>query len=462
MAKSFSDFSGSIPDDEDEFHVAVDGNLRLINFEVNISTLRPQHRTIIEKKLVPFLLAATKFLGPGDYELRCAGTASATGTFSRNGVLSDERAHNAAIFAIESFNNQAPTNPHVSACQLTPREIPLADTAAQQDKIDRHISQQDVERKQAVFRSAQFFLSARKRHPKGSEIFQIREIYLFNFKSKAEPLPVALQRIKQVVASQSIIKFFAKRITVLKKLIDRLDAFSKLVGDALGPEGKLALIIIEFMIPDEMDACYEIKNSENNHALYRLNGSGNKTSFGIMDLLGIIAEAVAAMKGVVKALKTVLGLPKGAEKTIQFIEKFIKDLHTDAVEFARTFGPGFAELVDIILTMTENGVTSQAMFAPASGFVPFLFHDRTAEHQVAQLAGPARRNVFGIGFNEVVDVEFGGFVPNNFSDFQAEAKIKRIVVDLLEIQTIPAGQFFLLKGNYSSDVIVGPTDIVKD
>jgi len=71
MAKEFSDFEGSIPESADEFHVAGDGILRLINFDVDVSTLKPQHEKIIEEKLVPFLLAATKFLGPGDYKLRC-------------------------------------------------------------------------------------------------------------------------------------------------------------------------------------------------------------------------------------------------------------------------------------------------------------------------------------------------------------------------------------------------------
>jgi hypothetical protein len=242
-----------------------------------------------------------------------------------------------------------------------------------------------------------------------------------------------------------------------------LEAFLKLVTEALGPEGKLAMIIISFMIPEDIDACYEIKNSENFHALYRFNGSGHSVSSGIMDLLGLIAESISAMKGVVKALKLVLGLPKQAEKTIQFIEKFISDFHRDAVEFARSFGPGFAELVDILLTMMEDGVTTRAMLAPTSEFVPFVFHDQSAKHKVAELSGPAQRNVFGIAFNQVVDIGFGGFVPNSWDHFEAdEVKIKTIVVELLEIQSVGIGNFSLLRGNYSYDLVVGPIDVVKD
>ncbi|HEU4893390.1 MAG TPA: hypothetical protein VFT47_17670, partial [Vicinamibacterales bacterium] len=192
MAREFSEFSGSLPDSSDEFHVAADGSLRLINFDVNVSALKIQHRKLIADKLTPFLLAATKALGPGDYKLRCVGTASATGSFQNNARLSDERALNAARFAIETFQKQAPANPHVSTCKLTADPKPAADTAAQQDVRDRHISHHEIERKQPHFRSAQFILSAGKVHPKGSEIFEVREIYLFKFKSRSEPLPVVL------------------------------------------------------------------------------------------------------------------------------------------------------------------------------------------------------------------------------------------------------------------------------
>ena len=74
----------------------------LINFDVNVSALKPQHGEIIKEKLIPFLLAATKFLGPGDYKLRCIGLASATGSFDVNAQLSDARALNSANFSLLS------------------------------------------------------------------------------------------------------------------------------------------------------------------------------------------------------------------------------------------------------------------------------------------------------------------------------------------------------------------------
>jgi hypothetical protein len=465
VAKEFSEWEGSLPESEDAYHIAGDGYLRLINFKVDHTELQPQHKPIIETKLIPFLLKATQALGPGDYHLRCRGTASATGTFDGNARLSDGRAMNAANYAKEAFEKQVSKFPHVANCRIIVGNsdvIAGADTDADADVELRHLAHQDIEGKQAHFRAAQFFLNARKLHGKGAAIFQIRELYLFNFKSKAEPLPEALQRIQQALAAAPVLKFFLSRTPLIKGILAKISEFSTTVSNALGPEGKIAIIMIQFMIPEEIDACYEIKNSENNHALYRFNGTGNKTSTGILDILELVGEAVSAMKGAIKALTTIAGLPGKADKTVQFLEKHITDLHREAVDFARTFGPGFATLVDQFLTMTENGVTAKALFAPASEWVKFMWHDRSAKHLLTDANGKsARQNTFGAAFHQVVDIEFGGPVPNNWSDWQAEAKITRNIVDLLAIQTVE-GSFYLLKANYLMDLTVGPTVIVKD
>jgi hypothetical protein len=222
-------------------------------------------------------------------------------------------------------------NPHVVDCKLKPDPKAAADTAARQDVFDRKLAYKDIENKQAHYRAAQFILSAAKHHPKGSEIFQIREIYLFKFKSKEEPLPAALEHIKKVVESKSLIMKMAKRIEKLKPLVEKIELFSKTLDNALGPEGKLAMIMIKFMVPQELDSCYEIKNSEHVHAQYRMNGTGHKKSFGLTDVLDIVSESIAATKWVIKAIKTVLGAPTKLDKAIQFLEKFYRDLHKEPV-----------------------------------------------------------------------------------------------------------------------------------
>jgi hypothetical protein len=109
MAKDFTEFSGSLPETQDRFHIAEGGTLRLIDFVVADPNLRkPEHELIIQQKLIPFLLAATDALGPGNYILRCKGFGSATGSFDLNDKLSEARAKNAATFAIRAFEAQAP------------------------------------------------------------------------------------------------------------------------------------------------------------------------------------------------------------------------------------------------------------------------------------------------------------------------------------------------------------------
>ena len=462
MTKNIAEFQGSLADSEDNFHVVVDGSLRLINFEVNRAELRSQHKTIIEQKLVDFLVKATKALGPGQYLLRCKGFCSATGSFPYNEALSQNRANNALNYAIDLYNKRK-----VADSGLVNRTIigqPIADGKidAAIDQINRHVAHVDLERKQAAFRAVQYGLSAGRALPKGSDIFQIREIFLFKFSSKEEPLPDVLKKIQQAIDNQGTIFKILKASAALKPMIETIEKFLKQVDTALGPEGKAVKIIVKWMVPAEIDSCYEVKNWMEVHALYRFNGSGHSFDFGIMDFVGLIGEVVGAMKGVIKVISAILKIPGQAEKTIAFIEKYVRDFHNYMVQLATGVGPVFAELVDQMLTAAENGVTIRAAVLPSSEFVKFKFHDNSAKHLVTELGGKsARRNVVGIPFKQIEDLQFGGPVPNNWIDFQAQAKIPMITPNFINFETTD-GSFYMLKGDYMSDLKVGPTNVVTD
>ncbi|BBU32157.1 hypothetical protein BTHE68_58910 (plasmid) [Burkholderia sp. THE68] len=463
MAKNFTDFSGSLPDSQDAYHIAGDGIFKLINFAVGVGELREEHKRLIEAKLVPFLLAATKALGPGDWHLLCVGMASASGSFSMNEQLSDRRAKSALRHAIDAFNSHSATEPHVKNCTLFGNPHGDGKIEASIDAVEHHIKSYEIDRKQARYRAALFILGARKEHPKGSSTFQIREIYLFNFKTKEEPLPVVLKRLKQFYDSNSVLLLIGKRFRALAPLIEKFSLFMTNIDKALGPEGVVAKMMIKFMIPEETDACYEIKNSEGNHALYRFNGLGHKLEIGIMTLLEFVSEAIAAMKGVIKVLGVISKVPGSADKAVQSIESIMHDFHTQAVLVARQVGDNFAELVDIILTMTENGVTAKAAFAPSSLWCPFRFHDGSANHQVVEPNHrSAQRNVFGAVSHQVVNLDFDGGVTNDWRNFNAEVKITRVIPNVLDIETAKSGFLYLLKGNYPFDTVVGPTNIVID
>ena len=52
-----------------------------------------------------------------------------------------------------------------------------------------------------------------------------------------------------------------------------------------------------------------------------------------------------------------------------------------------------------------------------------MFHDRGPKHNVRECGGPARRTAADIAFKTAVDLDFAGPVPNNWVDYNAEAKI---------------------------------------
>jgi hypothetical protein len=455
-------YSGSFPDSEDEYHVAdgMAGVVRLINFGVDSAIVLVQHKHVVDKIVTPFLIQATEFLGPGTYDLRCIGLCSATGSFAHNHGLSYSRATAALEYTINSYNSQKLAIPAIARCLINPKPIPDGKIEASIDQVKRHIAYYDLERKQAHYRAVQFYLSAGREEPTDSTIFQIRSINLFKFESKSEPLPAVLKDIETVAKKLPTIEWILKRAGKILPLVAKLMDFVELVGKALGWEGQLAMIMIQWSIPKDIDACYEMKNWLSVHALYRFNGSGHQFDFGILDFLGLIGEVVATVKGTIAVLKKIHNLPKQLESVVDQAEKFIPEFHQKAVEFANDIDSEFGQLVDSLLTAAENNVSVDAALLPSSKFFPYQHHDRKASHVVTEYDGKrARRNVFGVPTRQVDDVEFGGAVPNNWQDFQAEAKIVMLTPNFVNFETSD-GSLVLLKGNYMTDLEVGPLKVV--
>jgi hypothetical protein len=136
------------------------------------------------------------------------------------------------------------------------------------------------------------------------------------------------------------------------------------------------------------------------------------------------------------------------------------------VDLANDIDPQWGILVDRLLSVAENNVSIEAAVVPASEFFDYQYHDRSPNHHVSEHGGlGARRNVFGILFHQVDDIEFGGPVPNNFQDFQAEVKIKMLTPSLLDFGNAggtAGGSFILLLSDYFNDLDVGPTNVIKD
>jgi hypothetical protein len=108
MGIDIATFRGTLPDSHDDFHVTAPeaGTVKLFNFEVDRSDLRPRHRDIIKELVVDFMVKATEALGPGFYSLRCVGFCSATGSFAHNKELSDLRRRQAGNFAIGLYEKE--------------------------------------------------------------------------------------------------------------------------------------------------------------------------------------------------------------------------------------------------------------------------------------------------------------------------------------------------------------------
>jgi hypothetical protein len=478
MPRDISEWDGTVPESSSPFHWAgVDGHgngiVRLIDFDENSAILKQGHTDVIKNLVVKFLLDATRALGPDEYYLTCVGGCSATGSVQRNQALSEERSLNAANRAIELFYDEIASLPETDPLKkvvIAPSPKGIGKKFSQieydEDHIKEHWDYADIRtgQRQKQYRSAQYYFHAEKRYPKSANVFQIREIFLFKFRSSSEPLPVFLKRVKQIYDSWKTATLFLSHVPGVRQLVKILGSFLSEVDEALGWEGELAKIMITFSIPQEISGCYELKNWANQHALYKYTGTGHELSFDIIDLLGRISIIVSAMRGLARALKTISKILPSMVKTVAIIEKLMKDFHREAVDTARSISPGFGRMFEAFLKALENGVTVESLIFPSSEFQQFKFHDLSPKHEVTECSKKsARRNVFSIGFFRVTNIEFDGPVPNDWSLFMADVKIKTNTLAWLSISSPDrGGSFELLKSSYYKDITVDPVNVVTD
>jgi hypothetical protein len=170
------------------------------------------------------------------------------------------------------------------------------------------------------------------------------------------------------------------------------------------------------------------------------------------------------MRGIAKALKAASAVLPGIERTVSMIEKLMGDFHRDVIREAGEVSPGFGKLIDALLKAIENGVTVESLLFPTSEFAKFKFHDLSPKHNVVECNNKnARRNVFSVAGFRAMDIEFDGAVPNDWSLFMADVKIKTNTLAWICISSPEHdGAFKLIKSNYYVDIAVNAVNVVTD
>jgi hypothetical protein len=449
--KSLVTYDETLPSERGRYHIVEGGNLYLIDFAVDKTDLRPEHKDQIETKVAPFIMRAVRRLGPGSYLLHVVGSASATGTNDNNMTLGLGRAYNAAMHAIREFEKKQKADPTLQGIELDPATESVGDLISTQEaKLLKLPGGQRTEKAQPHFRAAMFRFTAGLKHPQVSVIFHIRELYVFKFKKIEEPLPKVLKDIDDLL-DKPIVKFF----------ID--EAISAIIKRYFGsvPFVAIAQHMVSFMIPRNTDYCFEVKDYRDTHTLYRFNGIAHKDSLGLLEVISLVSKVWGAIKALSNAIKHVKDLYK-------YLEVFVKtadDMTAQIITKVRgVAGDNVADALQMAFKMIKDGTLFNAVSAPGSDWTPFKFHDGGQDHNVAQLEGPARRNSVDAGMFSSVDIEFGGYVPNNWTDYNAEARI----ISPFSIRNglfgvgHAQGSFIRLRGPYRGDLPIGPFDVISD
>jgi hypothetical protein len=453
-------FSESVPEQRTK-HLVVLSHSVFFCFDVDRSTLLTEHSNFLKTTMVPFVGRALKRLGPGTYDLIIHGSASATGSTDHNFELGARRASVVANETIRLFEEQKKTDPSLSPFSLNPVTIDHGDEDAELDPLlagARKHGTSQVEKVQAIFRSAVF--NFRAKQGRKSATFQIREIYFFKFKKVEQDLPAVLKAIDDFLDKpvQGFIFRFLR-----DKLLDP-------VKKALGEVGFLAGHLISFLIPSTADYCFEIKDSLNDHALYRFNGVEHKDSFGILDLISFVTKllgVIQALEKAAKAASTGSALAKKLFSIAEGIGKVTDELIDKLFPLLeKTFGRGVAQQIKDLFLQLRKGSRSlfEVISVPGSGFTAFRFHDNQADHDVKQLSDPARRIAVDAAFHSSVEIFFGGSATPSSTAFKAQAHILTgfLVRNSLFLSGTADGIFIPVKLGYLIDVAPGLFDPVTD
>jgi hypothetical protein len=460
MAGKPIQYSESIPEQRTKYLLVLPHSV-FFCFDVDHSALVTEHKVFIKATMVPFIERAVKRLGPGAYELLIHGSASATGSSEHNFELGARRESSVSAEVIRIFEEDKKKDTSLVPFNLIPTFLNHGDEDAEKDPLlqgARRQGNNKVEKVQAIFRSAVFNFRAEQR--KKSATFLIREIYFFKFKKIEQPMPEILKQIDDAL-DNAIVKFVVD--LAIKQAL-------KKVMEALGSIGGLASHLVTFLIPKTVDYCFEIKDSLKDHALYRFNGVEHKDSFGVMDVISFITKVLGFLKALERFSK-VLGTTSDIGKKIVSAVKGLSKVSDELIEKAMPFlekhlGQEAALQIKNLFLALRGDARSliEAISVPGSGFTPFHYHDGQADHDVKQLAKPARRVQLDAFFFSRVDISFGGSASPTSTAFAAEASIvtSSILFNSFFTSGTADGVFIPVKLGYLTDIAPGPFDPVSD
>ena len=450
MSNSLQYFTEELRYETGKYHHVEKGNVYVVNFTPNSSTLLSAHKAVIDRLIVPFLVKATKHLGPAEYSLNVLGSASATGTAEHNYELGAQRAYNAALYAIRGFDEIKRHDAELAGMTIYPTAGTIGSEKSK--PIAAHwgwATRDQIEKNQAFFRGAVFKFKADIQHPPNANIYFIREIYYFKFKKVSEEAPALIKKIEEWLSNP-----------IIKGIVDI--GFGKLIKpllEALGAAGKAATHLITYTIPSKVDYCFEVKDYRDRHALYRYTGVEHKDSLGLSTLLSLISGLSALIKYLVTLAKGIASVQKIADALEKLPDELINKI---AEQIEKIASKKYADLFRSLVDKLRNNSIQDFLAVPASPWSPFRFYDESPEHDVALLQGAAKRTSVDAGFHSAVHLDFGGHPPNSWTQYMAHAII---ISDFSLTKGIfgfgsSTGSFILVQGPYYGDIAIGSGAVV--
>jgi hypothetical protein len=407
-----------IPVTVDTEDISIDDNavVHFKNFAVNSATPKPAHRAYCPF-LINFVIQQLDALGYKDKVLKVpiVGEASATGTVGGNSQLGSARATAIGQMLKNEFDRQKGKSGIARAIEFKLELGSLGDSHSRKDRETRLkglIRNEDIDKMQNSFREAKVGFGVIHVVEDDDMDYQSRMVY--NVKLETKKVPA--NQLEQVI--DDLEKKLGGAGTLAKLGFDQLKTYVlKTLKETVKPlfedfpEIAIVYETIDFIVPSDLNLCFQFKDNKETMSQYHYTGAQNKKSLDLFDILGKLIGLLKWMTKVEEALEKVdkLGkmwdqasaIVKKLKQATGYLKKALDDLLKKDGYVRKYFGDAFA---DSLLSILSAG-TSGPLVIVASGWYAVSFQKKSV-YAVSTFGGGARTDAKELLGKSVVTLDF--------------------------------------------------------
>jgi hypothetical protein len=413
----FSGLAVPLTINSDDVSIDDQSIVRFKNFAVNSTAPKPAHAAYAPF-LVGFLIRQIDSIGRTDDKatVHIFGEASATGPALGNAHLAQGRADAIGRMLKAEFDKQKGASGIARKMTMVIDAKGTGDARARDDRDTRLsglVLNTSIDKMQNDYREAYVNLSARHVVVDDDLLYDCRMVYNIKLDTKKVPAN-ELERVLDDMETKlgSVGTFLAKfGFDQLKSYVVKTlkETVKPLFEDF--PEIAIVYESIDFIVPSDLNLCFQFRNHQGTMGQYQYSGTENKKA---LDLFDCVSKLIGMLKWLTKindALEKVDKLGKqfdGASDAVKklkqatgYLKKGLDDLLSKDGYIRKYLGDGVA---DLLLTILSSGVSGPLVIEASDWFA--VTFEKKSVYAVSSFGGGARTETRELLGKAVVTLDF--------------------------------------------------------